>query len=102
MVEQVKIWNNLDGKWTPVKVLKTAEAATAVAFSPTDFDQRSEGPQKDQISVLILHRRRVAIGLENGHILIYSSACTKLSEWGLELAIDSSYDPHLTTSFTHH
>ena len=37
---QVKIWKDLDGRWTPVMVIKTADAATAVAFSPTDFDQR--------------------------------------------------------------
>jgi len=51
----------------------TPDAATAVAFSPTDCDQR----------------RRVAIGLESGHILIYSSSANP-SEWQLELTVDSS------------
>lgn len=64
----------MEGKWTSVKVIKTVEAATAVAFSHIDLDQR----------------RRVAIGLENGHILIYSSTVENPSEWELELTIDSS------------
>ena len=45
-----------------------------------------------------INRRRVAIGLENGHILIYSSSSTNPSEWRLELTIDSSYVPRLTIS----
>ena len=48
---------------------------------------------------LIINRRRVAIGLENGHILIYSSPSANPSEWELELTIDSSYVlPHHKTS----
>lgn len=30
----------MDRKWTSVKVIKTIDAATAVAFSPPDYDQR--------------------------------------------------------------
>lgn len=36
----MKIWKNQEGRWTSVVVIKTVEAATAVAFSPTDSDQR--------------------------------------------------------------
>jgi len=64
----------VEGKWTSAEVIKTAEAATAVAFSPTDCDQR----------------RRVAIGLENGHISIHSSSAANPSRWELELTIDPS------------
>jgi len=46
----------------------------------------------------VVDRRRVAIGLENGHVLIYSSMSGNPSEWELELTIDSSYVPRRKTS----
>ena len=46
-------------------------------------------------------RRRVAIGLENGHILIYSSMSGSPSEWEFELTIGSSYVPYRETSLSH-
>jgi elongator complex protein 2 len=48
--------------------------------------------------LLTTNRRRVAIGLENGHILIYSSSSANPSEWELELTVDSLYVSGLTTS----
>ena len=90
------MWNKQGGKWTSIAVIKTAEAATAVAFSPTDYDERYARFLTYHIEIgvpiLILtvkNRRRVAIGLENGHILIHSSTRTNPSEWELELTIDS-------------
>lgn len=89
----------MQGKWTAVTVIKTADAATAVAFSPTDYDQRYalDGKEINVLTLLTTGRRRVAIGLENGYILIYSSS-TNPSEWELELTIDSSYVPRLMAS----
>jgi len=59
--------------WTTVAILKEKEAATAVAFSPLDLDDR----------------RRLAVGLETGQILIYSSAKDSPSDWRLDLTIHS-------------
>ena len=53
---------------------------------------------ENNILLLIMNRRRVAIGLENGHISIYSSSATNPSKWELELTIDSSYVPSVTGS----
>ncbi|KAI0939553.1 hypothetical protein AcV5_000934 [Taiwanofungus camphoratus] len=72
----VRIWHptNTEGpkKWTSVSTIRTAEAATAVAFAPSDR----------------ANRRRLAIGLESGEIQIYSCLQTSSSEWSLDLTID--------------
>ncbi|THV08623.1 WD40 repeat-like protein [Dendrothele bispora CBS 962.96] len=70
----VKIWRRDEsGKWQAVTTIKTAEAATAVDF--TSYDKRQK-------------RRLLAIGMENGHISIYSN--TGGNTWSLELSLDSS------------
>ncbi|KAF5331613.1 hypothetical protein D9611_007734 [Ephemerocybe angulata] len=71
----VKIWQrSADGNasWSAVETIKTPEAATAVAISST-------GSQ----------RRRLAVGLENGHILVYSCPVNNAREWKLESTVDS-------------
>jgi hypothetical protein len=40
--------------------------------------------------VVVNRRRRIAVGLENGRLLIYSSKRTSPSEYVLELTVDSS------------
>ncbi|KIP12875.1 hypothetical protein PHLGIDRAFT_61192 [Phlebiopsis gigantea 11061_1 CR5-6] len=70
----VKIWQLKSigaSKWIPEVTLKCPEASTAVAFAPADVDQR----------------RRLAIGLESGEILIYSSAVSTPSEWREDIRI---------------
>ncbi|PCH41385.1 hypothetical protein WOLCODRAFT_89239 [Wolfiporia cocos MD-104 SS10] len=73
----VKVWRRPDAdkadKWTAIATLKTAEAATAVAFAP------SHSPE----------RRILAVGLESGEIVIYSSSLGSASEWQLDLTINS-------------
>jgi hypothetical protein len=49
-------------------------------------------------TLLVINRRRVAIGLENGHILIYSSTSTNPSGWELELTIGPLYVLRLPVS----
>lgn len=34
--------------------------------------------------------RRLAVGLENGHVLIYSCGVNNAKEWQLDLTIDST------------
>lgn len=65
----VKIWHTrflaTKEKPAPEATLKLPEAATAVAFAPADGDQR----------------RRLAVGLESGEIVIFSSAVDAPAEW---------------------
>ncbi|CCM03407.1 uncharacterized protein FIBRA_05538 [Fibroporia radiculosa] len=70
----VKIWHQDPdtSKWTAACAIKTIDAATAVAFAPSD-----------------LGRRIMGIGLESGEIVIYSCATATISDWQLELSIDS-------------
>ncbi|KAI0316700.1 WD40 repeat-like protein [Amylostereum chailletii] len=63
----VKIWQPQDdtkSEWTAVATLKLPEAATAVAFSP--------GHQ---------NRRVLAIGLETGELLVYTSPFSSPKNW---------------------
>ncbi|TFK28799.1 elongator complex protein 2 [Coprinopsis marcescibilis] len=75
----VRIWKrkspNHNVNWESVATLKTPEAATAVEFAPKDGDQR-----------LVV---RLAVGLENGTVLIYSSSPGVESEWQLDSTVDS-------------
>jgi len=71
----VKIWaptvaGDL-GRWSAVQTIKTSESATAVGFAP--LDERG--------------RRRLAIGLESGEILVYSASQVDKSSWQLDLDI---------------
>jgi elongator complex protein 2 len=68
----VKIWEKGNGGWKPISTIKTSQAATAVAFSPGNGQ-----------------RRRLAIGLENGEILIYWGLSTSAAEWRLDEKISS-------------
>jgi elongator complex protein 2 len=79
-------------KWTAAAVLKTQEAATAVAFSPLDPDNRFVHGQfyvPFTTAYLFIFRRRLAVGLETGQILIYTSLKDDVSEWKLDLTLDS-------------
>ncbi|CAL1702353.1 unnamed protein product [Somion occarium] len=74
----VKIWHikNLGSKkWPAEATLKLRDAVTAVAFASADSDQR----------------RRLAVGLESGEIVIYSNPLSAPSEWKEELFIDSRH-----------
>ncbi|KAI5832480.1 WD40 repeat-like protein [Schizophyllum commune Tattone D] len=63
----VKFWQNDGSKWTAIASIKAKEAATAVDFAPKDENGR----------------RLLAVGLENGDILIYASSTTDTSKWEL-------------------
>jgi len=73
----VKIWNLNDKesgkKWIPAASIKTKEPVTAVSFASNDADGR----------------RRLAIGLETGEILIYSGMQTSNNVWDLNMSLDS-------------
>ncbi|KAG8907055.1 hypothetical protein FRB99_005432 [Tulasnella sp. 403] len=73
----VKIWKSQDESnkvWKAISTIKVDDAATAIDFAAPDDDGR----------------QRLAVGLENGTLLIFSSPIDKSSEWTLELTIDSS------------
>ncbi|KAJ3785109.1 quinon protein alcohol dehydrogenase-like superfamily [Lentinula aff. detonsa] len=71
----VKIWGKDDGdNWRCVFTLKTEESATAVHFTAFDSQQK----------------RYLAVGLENGKILIYSSVKSDTS-WTSKMAITSDF-----------
>jgi elongator complex protein 2 len=104
LLSQARIWHSVESNWTAAAVLKVKEAATAVAFSPIDPDNRFAlfcihvlfGDRKDvfeKLTILFffffLFRRRLAVGIETGQILIYSSVRSTPSEWTLDLTIDS-------------
>ncbi|KAF7977653.1 hypothetical protein HWV62_3080 [Athelia sp. TMB] len=77
----VRIWKldetESSARWAPVATLKAKEAITAIAFTAADHEGK----------------RRLAVGLETGEILIYSGARTDLSKWKLDLSLDSRYGP---------
>ncbi|KAF8974286.1 WD40-repeat-containing domain protein [Flammula alnicola] len=68
----VKIWRKVDDNWKAVNTIKTSQPATAVAFALEDG-----------------RKRLLAIGLENGEILIYSGTSTSAGEWHLHETIGS-------------
>jgi WD40 repeat protein len=63
----VKIWTKDVEKWVASTSIKCKESATAVAFSST----------RNGI-------RRLAVGLEDGELLLYTSSTQTQSEWKLE------------------
>ncbi|EMD41027.1 hypothetical protein CERSUDRAFT_44275 [Gelatoporia subvermispora B] len=69
----VKIWHPVAAgdlsRWSAIQTIKTSEAATAVSFAPSD------------------ERGRLAVGLESGEIIIYSTAQAELSGWSSDLTI---------------
>ncbi|KIO22037.1 hypothetical protein M407DRAFT_28386 [Tulasnella calospora MUT 4182] len=75
----VKVWQPTDGtcaKWKAIATIKLEEAATAV-----DFALVGES------------RHRLAIGLENGNVAIYSAPFGEPGSWSLELVVDPSLLP---------
>ncbi|KAI0751417.1 WD40 repeat-like protein [Daedaleopsis nitida] len=71
----VKIWRRPEEgqKWTSVTTIQVGAAATAVAFAPDAPDRR---------------KRSLAIGLESGEILLYSSPRDDCSQWTKTLTIN--------------
>ncbi|KAJ3572458.1 hypothetical protein NP233_g3066 [Leucocoprinus birnbaumii] len=70
---QVKIWTQGDKKWTTMATIKTPSPATAVDFSPVNSNQG----------------RRLAVGLEDGRLQIFSNVLSDLSSWSLDTTIDT-------------
>ncbi|KAI0303122.1 WD40-repeat-containing domain protein [Russula brevipes] len=78
----VKIWQALDGdssKWTVVADLKLPEAATAVAFAPSNASDQ----------------RMLAVGLETGTILLFTSADAVQWQTSLEIKPGLSHIDHI-------
>ncbi|KAN0124534.1 WD40-repeat-containing domain protein [Russula decolorans] len=78
----VKIWQPLDGnlsKWTAVADIKLSEAATAIAFAPTDASDE----------------RMLAVGLENGNILLFTSSDVVKWETSLEIKAGLAHIDHI-------
>ncbi|KAI0285054.1 WD40-repeat-containing domain protein [Russula aff. rugulosa BPL654] len=78
----VKIWQPLDGnltKWTAVADFKLSEAATAVAFAPPDASDE----------------RMLAVGLENGNILLFTSPNVVKWEMSLEIKPGLAHIDHI-------
>ncbi|KZP32865.1 WD40 repeat-like protein [Athelia psychrophila] len=73
----VRIWRvddkDASEKWAPVATLVAKEAITAIAFAAADLKGK----------------RRLAVGLETGGILIYTGSQTDLSKWKLDATMDS-------------
>ena len=89
---QVKIWQPLDGnftKWNPVADFKLAEAATAVAFAPSDASDECVHFVPFIECTDVLMRRMLAVGLETGSILLFTS--TDGMDWKMSLEIDAGY-----------
>ncbi|KAF8505493.1 WD40 repeat-like protein [Russula emetica] len=78
----VKIWQPLDGnltKWTAVADLKLSEAATAVAFAPPEASDE----------------RMLAVGLETGNILLFTSSDVVKWEMSLEIKAGLAHIDHI-------
>ncbi|KAG6900925.1 hypothetical protein C0993_004362 [Termitomyces sp. T159_Od127] len=72
----VKIWQQQQkNKWSAADIIKTSSPATAVAFT----------------SSAIHHRRRLAVGLETGEILVFSTPTTSSTPWRLDTTISSRH-----------
>ncbi|EJD01322.1 WD40 repeat-like protein [Fomitiporia mediterranea MF3/22] len=73
----VKIWHLQDlpsKKQTPRLTIKTKEATTAVALAPASMDKR----------------RLLAVGLENGEVVIYSGSTQEPDKWHERLHLNNS------------
>ncbi|KAF9452492.1 WD40 repeat-like protein [Macrolepiota fuliginosa MF-IS2] len=70
----VKIWKQGERTWTASATIKTPSPATAVDFSPVDSDQQ----------------RKLAVGLEDGSIQIFSNVPSDPTAWKLDTMIDTS------------
>ncbi|KAF9507357.1 hypothetical protein BS47DRAFT_1373915 [Hydnum rufescens UP504] len=70
----VKIWQKNGTTWSVIHAIKLKEGATAVDFLPADSHQR----------------RRLAVGLENGEVIVYASALKTPNSWQTEVHLDSS------------
>jgi WD40 repeat protein len=94
--KSVKIWQKtVDEKkaWSAVETIKLPEAATAVAVTTSVSQRRYD---KDVAFVTVWtdgasFSRHLAVGLENGHICIYSSLTNRPKDWKLDSTIDSRY-----------
>ncbi|KAF5363599.1 hypothetical protein D9756_000686 [Leucocoprinus leucothites] len=69
----VKIWKQDDKKWTTIATIKMPSPATAVDISPVNADQR----------------RKMAVGLEDGTVQIFSNIPSDLTSWRLDATIDT-------------
>jgi WD40 repeat protein len=91
---QVKIWKKGNtGEWKAVVTIKTSTAATAVDFAPgSDKHKRVCSASFSSHYLMFLDRRRLAIGLETGEILIYSNSRAASSpDWRQDSVITSQF-----------
>ena len=91
--KQVKIWKPLDGnltKWTAVADLKLSEAVTAVAFAPPDASDEFVVTCISKVGCAdFSERRMLAVGLENGNILLLTSS--DVVKWEMSLEIKAGF-----------
>ena len=89
---QVKIWQPVDGnftRWKAVADFKLPEAATAVAFAPSDGSDECVHFMPPLECSDVLMRRMLAVGLETGNILLFTS--TDGVDWKMSLEINAGY-----------
>ncbi|KXN83687.1 Elongator complex protein 2 [Leucoagaricus sp. SymC.cos] len=69
--KSVKIWAQHDKKYSATATIKTPSPATAIDFSPANSD----------------HRRKLAVGLEDGTIQIFFNITSDPTSWTLDTTI---------------
>ena len=69
--------------------LKLSEAATAVAFAPSDASDEFVVPCISKGCADFSQRRMLAVGLENGNILLFTSS--NVVKWEMSLEIKPGY-----------
>lgn len=89
----MKIWQCLPDdftKWTTIADLKLPSAATAVAFAPSDESDEFVIHRTLFEYANVPTRRMLAVGLETGDILLYTSV--DAVNWQMSLEIKAGYE----------
>jgi len=69
---------------------KLSEAATAIAFAPTDASDEFVVPCISKVGYADFSKRRMlAVGLENGNILLFTSS--DVVKWEMSLEIKAGF-----------
>jgi hypothetical protein len=87
---KVKVWKQIDGKWVSTATIKTPSPATAIDFSPVNSIQQyvSHFGIFQKLEFILMPRRKLAVGLEDGTIQIFSNMLHDLTSWRLDTTID--------------